>query len=250
MNQAAIHDCAALAVCGVRRGTRAGLRQAPLATVDRRRTHRMTLALLLFALVALPLAVLSVVEPAGRFLAMPDSSRAIVRSAGSRPADYLLVLNGRVESRAFSGAAAWHEGVAPRVLIAEVAMLPERPLRIHEWIADAMARHGVPRSAISFLPYPGGVANTRDEGRALRAFLEMNGAPRVVVVTANYHARRAQVILRQELRGMPIDLQVVGGPDVSGVQHDNWWKSGEGVRLYLGEYLKLAWALAPFRGGG
>lgn len=171
----------------------------------------------------------------------------IVREPLSR-ADYIVVLNGRVDSRAFRAADAYLHGFAPRILIAEVA---ERSIsrrgeppteHLHERIGLSLQELGVRPTAIEYMSFPQGAMNTRDEARALREFLLRNPARRVIVVTSDYHTLRARMILRQELRGMDVELKMAPAR-TDDVQPGDWWKTESGRRVYGTEFLKLGCAL-------
>jgi uncharacterized SAM-binding protein YcdF (DUF218 family) len=177
---------------------------------------------------------------AGGFLTLNGSLDEYERIAALEPADIIFVLNGRVDTRAGTAMYAYSQGLAGHVLIARIDTTWRKSLPVHRWIVDWMVVEGVPRDSIEYLP--GTVRNTRDEARALRSYLEGQGASRVIAITTDYHARRARLILRRELRGLPVQLQVMGGPDTRGINDDNWWKSRTGIRIYAVEYIKLLYA--------
>jgi uncharacterized SAM-binding protein YcdF (DUF218 family) len=97
---------------------------------------------------------------------------------------------------------------------------------------------GVPDSAITAIPFAGGVTSTQDEGRALKAYLEQHPARRIIVVTTVHHTRRARWTLQRELAGIKVDLQMAPAPDER-FNASNWWQSEEGFVNYVNEYLRL-----------
>lgn len=103
---------------------------------------------------------------------------------------------------------------------------------------DFLIKLGVPDSAIVILEPPGGVRNTAGEALVLRDYVLATGADDVLVVTNDYHTRRTRWNLRRKLKGVPVNVTVVG---ISGgyLTADNWWQLEEGVVLYLQEYLKF-----------
>jgi uncharacterized SAM-binding protein YcdF (DUF218 family) len=159
-------------------------------------------------------------------------------------ADFIYVLNGRISTRADEAARVYLEGLAPRVRLAhtrEMARRPDRPLS--DLIASEIVERGVPDSAVATIPYPGGVVNTRDEGRALRIYLRSHPADRVIVVTTDHHTGRARRTLRQELRGMRVELLMAPSPDGRGIDPDNWWMTEDGRRTYGTELVKQIGAI-------
>ena len=169
----------------------------------------------------------------------------IVRDAPAA-SGLLFLLNGAENVRPPHAARLWRRGVAPRVAIAReyspesvrAGLYPNRT----DVAVGMLRRHGVPDSAIVVLPFPGGVTSTQDEGRALRAYLERHPARRVTVVTSDYHTARARWTIRQELRGLGVEVRMAAAPE-PGFGPRDWWRSEEGLILYLEEYLKWAHTL-------
>jgi uncharacterized SAM-binding protein YcdF (DUF218 family) len=188
-----------------------------------------------------------VLRAMGDYLTMNGSRDEFRRAADLSPADFIFVLNGRVDTRGSTAAYLYLQGLAPRVLISQVEPALEERQPIHRRIVDRMVIERVPADSIEILHDRGPVRNTRDEAKALRHFLEGRGSHRVIVATTDYHVRRARLIMRQELRGLPVRLQVMGGPDTRGIEDHNWWRTLEGIRVYAGEYAKLV--AAAFRLG-
>jgi len=188
------------------------------------------------------------VTPIWAVLVMPIFS-APLRAAGEslnasdplQPADLIFVMNGRIGLRAHHAVRLYNRGIAPKIVISATDdVRVSTGWRPGESSADAMAfeihRSGVPESAIEIIP--GGVSSTLDEARALRRYLEMNPASRVVVATTDYHTARAGWVIRKELKGLPVEVVVAGVPDNFGLRANNWWKSAGGMRTYLSEWVK------------
>jgi uncharacterized SAM-binding protein YcdF (DUF218 family) len=230
---------------------------ARMSALAPKKERRRRLGLLLAAGVMAAVAALAVVgPPAALRPGWRAGTSAMLRGIGEfsvvndslLAADYALILNGKMSPRASLAAEVYHRGLAPRILIAETTE-PVRgrpgaaPHYLHQEFAESLQQLGVPRSAIEFLPFSGGVTNTRDEARALRRFLVKHPAKRVIVVTTDYHTARARLILRQELNGTPVELLMAPASDTNGVNAGNWWRTALGRQIYRTEYLKLACAL-------
>jgi uncharacterized SAM-binding protein YcdF (DUF218 family) len=167
----------------------------------------------------------------------------VVHEDALRPADFIYVMNGRLEWRADEAARVYRAGYAPRILLALTQeMTPGRSNRPRMTLSEAMVRElverGVPDSAVAIVPYAGGVIDTRDEGRALREYLDREPARRVIVVTSDYHTGRARRTLRQELRGLDVDLVMAGAQHPPGVGATSWWRTRDGVIRYAEEFVK------------
>lgn len=87
-----------------------------------------------------------------------------------------------------------------------------------------------------FVPIYTNALSTSDEAEKLREPLARLGVRRLVVVTSNYHTRRAGRTLRRIL-GPGIAIQVVGVPDPFW-SPDAWWKNREGRKTEFYEWTK------------
>jgi uncharacterized SAM-binding protein YcdF (DUF218 family) len=91
-----------------------------------------------------------------------------------------------------------------------------------------------------FQPFPNDFTSTRDEADGIGQFLHSRGLRRVLLVTSNYHTRRAARLFRRENRDL--DVRVVPAPDRS-FSPDSWWQNREGRKTFLLEWTKTvaAW---------
>lgn len=111
-----------------------------------------------------------------------------------------------------------------------------RMLRPYASISDLMNRdliqHGVPPSAITIFHH--NAANTLDEAKALRMLIGENHWHRVIIVTSNYHTRRARYIFR---RVLPLDVAVELAPARDSEYDPNdWWEHRESVKIFFHEF--------------
>jgi uncharacterized SAM-binding protein YcdF (DUF218 family) len=163
---------------------------------------------------------------------------------GDQPerADAIIVLgdDNFAGDRAAEAAGLFHEGMAPLVVASG------RLLRSYAGIAELIARdletRGVPTSAI--VQFPQRAANTREEALALRDLAKNRGWGRVLVVTSNYHTRRARYIFRKVFPPQ-VTVLVVAARD-SDYDPDRWWQTRQGRKLFFLEsvgYLTAVWDL-------
>ena len=82
------------------------------------------------------------------------------------------------------------------------------------------------------------VSNTVEEARAIRTLATNKGADSLIIITDPFHTLRTRVIFKHELRDRAIDIQVrpVGG---HWYRSNTWYKTPEGIRLTIEEYLKI-----------
>jgi uncharacterized SAM-binding protein YcdF (DUF218 family) len=86
------------------------------------------------------------------------------------------------------------------------------------------------------------VNSTRQEAEALVPCLKQHGWQAIIVVTSNYHSRRAGFLWRQVLRGdhAPIQMVVDGVPDPD-FQPRGWWRKRLYAKTWEEEFTKLVW---------
>lgn len=200
-----------------------------------RRRWLLVVMVLLAVAGALWLARVRILAAAGRFL---------VDAEGAQQAGLILLLNGDLDTRPAAAAALWKQGLAPRIAIArsessravQMGLVPN----VTDLGIEMLLREGVPRTAIDEMPFPGGVTNTRDEARALHAWLRGHPARSIVVVTNAIHTRRARWIFSRELRDTGVRLFFHAVPDRR-YSVDRWWDNEHGFLGVYNEYLKLVY---------
>jgi uncharacterized SAM-binding protein YcdF (DUF218 family) len=158
------------------------------------------------------------------------------------PADIIIVVGDDdfTADRAKQAAALFQEGWAPQIVASG------RMLRPYASVADYMARDlqsdGVPPSAI--LRFSHRADDTREEAEGLRVLAEQKGWRRILLVTSNYHTRRARYIFRKVLP-TGVRVEVAGAPDAN-FDPATWWESRLGKKLFFLEtvgYLEAMWEL-------
>ena len=175
----------------------------------------------------------------------------LLRAAGAfwvvdeppQAADAILLLSDDNFSadRATRAAELYHSGWAPRV-VASGWML-RRYAGLAELMQHDLVERGVPAEAVVRFPHT--ADNTYEEAQALRQLAVERGWRRVLVVTSNYHTRRARYIFR---RVFPpeVEVRVVAAWD-SDYDPKHWWESRRGKKLFLHETLGFCWALWELR---
>jgi uncharacterized SAM-binding protein YcdF (DUF218 family) len=152
--------------------------------------------------------------------------------------DVIIVLgdDNYAGDRAFHAAELYRSGLAP------VVVASGRMLRANTGIADLMEHDlesfGIPAASIVKFAHRG--ANTQEEASALAWLIATRKWKRVLLVTSNYHARRARFILEQFVPPA-VTVQVSGGRD-SDFEPSRWWETRQGQKLFLGELFGYALA--------
>ena len=176
--------------------------------------------------------------------------RPILREAGNfwvvddplEHSDAIVVLGDDDYSgdRAARAAELYRQGWAP-IVVASGRML--RPYAgIAELEAHDLETDGVPHNAI--VQFSQRAEDTREEAVALRGLFAQRAWHNVVIVTSNYHTRRARFIFS---RVLPQDVlsRVSSAPDTN-YDPGGWWYSRQGIKLFSSEcvsYLVAHWEL-------
>lgn len=156
----------------------------------------------------------------------------LVEGQSPSRADLVVVLAGDPYGRRIlTGAKLVKEGFAPYVLVSGPAGfygLHESDLAI-----PFAVKHGSPASW--FIAFPHDAHSTDEEARAILPELRKRNVRRVLVVTSDYHTRRALRTLRA--RWPDIDVLMVAAPDEFFTAY-GWWYTREGRKIFFLEYSK------------
>ena len=155
--------------------------------------------------------------------------------------DYVLVLNGRPNTRPFVAAEIVRSGSASQVLLTTASPTPATVDGLqppeHEIISRVLQVEGVDAEDICLLPEA--ITSTYDEAQSLARFLDANPDRSVTVVSDGFHLRRARWVFRRVLEKEDAKRLSFASAEVEGIHRGNWWKIQKGVSIYLSEYLKL-----------
>ncbi len=171
---------------------------------------------------------------AGNWLASGDTPRF---------ADAIIVLSDDnfEGARAAKAAELFHAGWAPLVVASG------RKLRPYMGIGELMVRDlnadGVPAQAV--VRFDQTARNMREEAESLRGLAADRKWGRLLVVTSNYHTRRARYVFRRVFPAQ-VSLAVVSAPD-SEFDPDSWWETRQGIKVVFIETAGYLWALWELR---
>ncbi len=155
----------------------------------------------------------------------------LVYSEAPRKADVVFVLAGDGNgNRILKGAELVREGYAPKVIVSGP---PTYGIHECDLAIPFAERAGYPPAY--FVHFEHSASSTAEESRATAALLHSMGARTVLLVTSDFHTRRAGRIFRA---GIPeIDFDVVAAKD----EHftpNGWWRDREGRKTFVIEWMK------------
>ncbi len=122
------------------------------------------------------------------------------------------------------------EGYAPKVLVSGPAYFDRHE---SDLAIEFATRHGYP--ADWFISFPIRGTSTREEAREIVPELDRLHVGRFIIVTSNYHTRRAANVYS---RLVPRErFRVVAAPDWI-FRPEDWWRSREGQKQCFWEWSK------------
>ena len=181
---------------------------------------RFRLLLLVFLILFIAYA-----KNAARFLVVDEPSKS----------DVIVVLAGETHVRPARAVELLRQGVAPRVLLdAET-----RDQVYDQSLVDIARRYaaGLPEAAnVSVCPILG--FSTFSEADDVRRCLQPLGVHRVLIVTSEFHTRRARMIFQHRLPEYQFSVAAARNPAEFG---DEWWTNREWAKTTFDEWLRFVW---------
>lgn len=149
---------------------------------------------------------------------------------GPHKADAALVLGGDEGcTRIMRAGELAREGYVPIVYVSGPPIFDRHE---SEFTIGCAVHRGFPPSL--FRSVPDNCNSTRSEAKFFANFLRAQGVHTLLLVTSNFHTRRAAKLLRAANPGMKIWVTGTSGPDFP----PEWWMSRDGQRTFLLEWTK------------
>jgi len=161
-------------------------------------------------------------------------------------ADALVVLSDDnfYADRATHATELYRQGVAGIVVASGRRLRPNAGLS--ELMAHDLVERGVPKEKI--VRFAHDADSTREEAVALAHFVEEHKWKSVVVVTSNYHTRRARYIFRKVFpAGIAVSVASARDGDFD---PQRWWEKRKSTKLLAREMVGMLLALWELRGDG
>ncbi len=167
----------------------------------------------------------------------------IVEDADSK-ADALIVLSDDnfYADRATRAAELFREGKAPIVVASGRRLRPVAG--IAELMEHDLVERGVPKDKIVRLAHD--ADNTQEEAEALTKLAAQRKWHSVIVVTSNYHTRRARYIFRRVFP-QGIEVRVASAHD-GDFDPQHWWEKRKSVKRLTREFAGMAVAIWELHG--
>jgi hypothetical protein len=179
----------------------------------------------LLALVLLGALSVGLAAKAGSFL-LVDAPRA---------SDVILVLAGETDRRPERALELLAQGYGRRVVLD----VPTNS-KIYEFTQIQLAEkyvQNLPQAAsVSICPIDG--LSTQDESKDAEKCLALAGGKSVLIVTSDFHTRRALSVFRREIPGHDYSVAAARNEEQFGVK---WWEHRQWAKTFVDEWLRLIW---------
>lgn len=178
-----------------------------------------------FVSVVLVLVAVLLFSTSGAFLVINDPQHA----------DLIVVLAGETDRRPARGLELLQQGYAPKLMLdvpAGSKIFAEQTIDIAQKYVNGLPQ----REQVSICPIVG--LSTKAEAQDVNQCLVQIPAHRILLVTSDYHARRALSTFWHELPGRQFSIAAAEDPKQFGSQ---WWKHRQWAKMNFAEWLKLVW---------
>lgn len=158
-------------------------------------------------------------------------------------ADAIVVLSDDnfYADRATRAAELFRNGDAPLVVASGRRLRPTAG--IAELMEHDLIERGVPKEKI--IRFPHDAESTREEAEALAKFADEHNLHSLIVVTSNYHTRRARYIFR---RVFPQDLEVrIASARDGDFDPQQWWTKHKSIKQLTREFAGMLVAIWELR---
>ena len=164
-----------------------------------------------------------------------STSGAFLIVNNPQPADLIVVLAGETDRRPVRALELLRQGYSPRLLLdvpAAAKIFDKQMIDIARTYINTMPGH----ERISICPIYG--LSTKTEAQDVAGCIGPTSTKRILLVTSDYHTRRALSTFRHELQGF--DFSVAATAD-TGQFGGSWWKHRQWAKMNLDEWMKLVW---------
>ena len=179
------------------------------------------------------LLALGVVAALAAGLAAKAGSFLIVDAP--RPSDVILVLAGETDRRPERALQLLAQGYGRRVVLD----VPSNA-KLYEFTQIQLAQkyiQDLPQgAAVSVCPIDG--LSTRDESKDAEKCLARDGGRSVLIVTSDFHTRRALDIFQREVPGHEYSIAAARDAEQFGAR---WWTHRQWAKTLVDEWLRLIW---------
>jgi DUF218 domain len=176
-----------------------------------------------------------VVALAAALVAFAANAGKLLVVDAPQPSDVILVLAGETDRRPERALQLLDQGYGHRVVIDVPAAA-----RVYDFSEVQLAQkyiQGLPKAAlVRICPIVG--LSTRDEAHDAEKCLAAEEGSRILIVTSEFHTRRALSIFRHEVIGKSFSVAVARDDAQFGTR---WWTHRQWAKTCVDEWMRLLW---------
>lgn len=164
-----------------------------------------------------------------------NTSGAFLVVNNPQHADVIVVLAGEIDRRPTRALELLRAGYAPKLLldVPAVAKIYDRQtIDVAQNYVNGLPDHG----KIAICPIMG--LSTKTEAQDVERCLGSTTGQRILLVTSDYHTRRALSTFRHELNKSEISVAAASDPAQFG---GSWWKHRQWAKVNFDEWTKFVW---------
>jgi DUF218 domain len=169
-------------------------------------------------------------------------SIALAGKAGSflvvdepRPSDIIVVLAGETDRRPARALELLAQGYGRRIVLdvpADAKLYEFTQLQLAQKYIQDLPQGG----SISVCPIDG--LSTKDESKDAEKCIARQGGKSVLIVTSDFHTRRALSVFRREVPGYEYSVAASRNDSSFGVK---WWTHRQWAKIFFDEWLRMIW---------
>ena len=160
----------------------------------------------------------------------------------TKGADALVCLSGGKITRVPETLRLWNQGYAPSIYLTDAKKYNREFSKLEMSdleFAREVARRMELNATWETIPSVGdGATSTFDEAEDVLAYGKGKGWKRIIIVTDEFHTRRARYAFEKIFDDSGIEVEVGGAPNEV-FSDDDWWQSDSGISCYFLETIKF-----------
>ena len=160
----------------------------------------------------------------------------------TKGADALVCLSGGKITRVPETLRLWNQGYAPSIYLTDEKKMNKEFSKLNMSnlrFAREVVRKMELNATWETIPSLGdGATSTFDEAEDVLAYGKGQGWQRIIIVTDEFHTRRARHAFEKIFDDSGIEVEVAGAPNEV-FSDDDWWQSDSGISCYFLETIKF-----------
>jgi hypothetical protein len=171
----------------------------------------------------------------GVLIGLAAKAGAFLLVDAPRPSDVILVLAGETDRRPERALQLLAQGYGRRVVLdvpANATIYGTSQIQLAQKYIQDLPQAG----SVSICPIDG--LSTKDESKDAEKCLAREGSKSVLIVTSDFHTRRALSIFRREIPGHEYSVAAARDGTQFGVR---WWTHRQWAKTLVNEWVRLIW---------